>query len=257
MMQGVPSRHGSARDPPAGQAVQEPEGPLDSDVAYQQYSRAQRAEPTDPFVEQQSVPARSPGRVTTSSPRYAQQYSQAPAVQPASSSDFYQHQQGVSLHPIDPTGRSEHNPSQGHSVASEGAFSEGEYEIDAEGQFVRDAKGNKVRYQNIVSDDDTDEYDVTAARERELAYLQEYGRAPVSGVEYGRGSTSTTAGRLAPPTSHPSSNAGEPDYSGQGYGSGPGWEAVRRHHHPTRLSDVLEEDERSRTSASQVSRRND
>jgi hypothetical protein len=28
-----------------------------------------------------------------------------------------------------------------------------------------------------------------------------------------------------------------------------------RHHHPTRLSDVLEEDERSRTSASQVSRR--
>ncbi|RXG46772.1 hypothetical protein VDGE_01709 [Verticillium dahliae] len=41
------------------------------------------------------------------------------------------------------------------------------------------------------------------------------------------------------------------DYSGQGYGA-PGWEEVPRvsHHHPTRLSDVLEEDERSRTSAS-------
>ncbi|PMD29884.1 hypothetical protein L207DRAFT_592935 [Hyaloscypha variabilis F] len=32
------------------------------------------------------------------------------------------------------------------------------------------------------------------------------------------------------------------------------WAAVPRHHHPTRSSDVLEEDERSRTSASQVSR---
>lgn len=42
-----------------------------------------------------------------------------------------------------------------------------------------------------------------------------------------------------------------PDYSGSGY-SVPGWETMPRHHHPTRLSDVIEEeDERSRTSASQ------
>ncbi|KAI0476246.1 hypothetical protein GGR56DRAFT_461419 [Xylariaceae sp. FL0804] len=47
-----------------------------------------------------------------------------------------------------------------------------------------------------------------------------------------------------------------PDYSGSGY-SVPGWDEMQnpRHHHPTRLSDVLEEEEeRSRTSASQVSR---
>lgn len=48
-----------------------------------------------------------------------------------------------------------------------------------------------------------------------------------------------------------------PDYSGAGY-SAPGWEQIEqmpRHHHPTRLSDVIEEeDERSRTSASQISR---
>ncbi|RSL91019.1 hypothetical protein CEP52_014389 [Fusarium oligoseptatum] len=42
------------------------------------------------------------------------------------------------------------------------------------------------------------------------------------------------------------------DYSGQGYGA-PGWETVPRHHHPTRLSDVMEEeDERSRASTSRV-----
>ncbi len=40
------------------------------------------------------------------------------------------------------------------------------------------------------------------------------------------------------------------DYTGAGFGSG--WEALpQRHHHPTRLSDVIEEEE-SRTS--QVSR---
>lgn len=47
-----------------------------------------------------------------------------------------------------------------------------------------------------------------------------------------------------------------PDYSGAGYSSG--WDQAEqqlpRHHHPTRLSDVIEEDERSRTSASQISR---
>ncbi|KAI1329979.1 hypothetical protein F5Y16DRAFT_416584 [Xylariaceae sp. FL0255] len=47
----------------------------------------------------------------------------------------------------------------------------------------------------------------------------------------------------------PQYGAPTPDYSGSGYQD---WEP--RHHHPTRLSDVLEEEEeRSRTSASQVS----
>ncbi|RDA91194.1 hypothetical protein CP533_4831, partial [Ophiocordyceps camponoti-saundersi (nom. inval.)] len=70
------------------------------------------------------------------------------------------------------------------------------------------------------------------------------------------------AGEYDPPPS--STSAGEApwtgefsdpqDYTGQGYGA-PGWETVPRHHHPTRLSDVIEEeDERSRTSASLMSR---
>ncbi len=252
MMQGVSSRQGSARDQPQGPEgpsgnapVQEPEGPVDSGTVYQQSSRQQRADPTDPFVEnQETTPtARSTRAATnTSSPTYASGYSEAPAVQPAASSVFYQQQRNTALNPADPTSRSEHNRSRG----SEGAFSEEEYVIDSQGQFIRDARGNKVRYQPPVSDDD-DDYDVAAARERELAYLEDYGRAPISGVEYGRGTTTTAGG----PTSHPA--IGGVDYEGEGYGVG--WEAMPRHHHPTRLSDVLEEDERSRTSASQVSRR--
>lgn len=256
MMQGMPSRHGSAREGPypGGQAAKEPEGPITTDVAYQPYSQAQPPDPTDPFVEEETTPTGRGGRAPTSEPSpYAQKYSQAPAVQPASTQAFYQQHQGTSLHPIDPTGRSEHDPSYGPSGRSEGASSEEEYEINAEGQFVRDVKGDKIRYQQPVSDDDTDEYDVTAARERELAYLQEYGRQPVSGVEYGSSVPATEQPR--PPTSRPAALEGPVDYSGEGYGSGPGWEAVPRHHHPTRLSDVLEEDEFSRTSASQVSRR--
>ncbi|KAJ5922073.1 hypothetical protein N7516_009776 [Penicillium verrucosum] len=44
------------------------------------------------------------------------------------------------------------------------------------------------------------------------------------------------------------------DYSGAGWGPGTGWESVTpRHRHPTRLSDVLEEDEPSRTNPSRAS----
>ncbi|KAG4429818.1 hypothetical protein IFR05_014699 [Cadophora sp. M221] len=261
MMQGVPSRHASARDPSkdtqyATIDAPEPEGPIDdSDIAYQQYARSQRSEPADPFTE-----TRASSRPTATSARPAvysedslpthpaftnSEHSAAPAVQPASTSVFYQQNQGTSLHP-DPTYRQPSVPSEA------GAMSEEEYEIDSQGQFIRDARGNKIRYQGPPSDADTDEYDVASEREREQANLQRYG--PVSGVEYGRGST-TTSGPGRAPTSNPT--IGEPvDYSGQGYGAAaPEWAAVPRHHHPTRLSDVLEEDERSRTSAGQRSGR--
>ncbi|KAJ5592380.1 hypothetical protein N7537_009284 [Penicillium hordei] len=60
----------------------------------------------------------------------------------------------------------------------------------------------------------------------------------------------TSAGSSAPPPA-PTSAA---DYSGAGWGPGTGWESVTpRHRHPTRLSDVLEEDEPSRTNPSRAS----
>lgn len=261
MMPGVPSRHGSTRDVPptrgeqypggASGSVHEPEGPIDSDIAYQQYSRAQRAEPTDPFVEQ-SVPrtTRSTPVATTSatSAAYGHEYSQAPAVQPASTSAaFYQQQQGTSLHPV------ELDPSLGPSPASEGAFSDEEYAINEEGQFIRDSRGNKVRYEASVSDAGTDEYDDRHPGRSQQQY------APMTSGGQGRGAMTATAERVTAPTGHPSTESTEPtepgiDYTGAGYGTGLEWGAVPRHHHPTRLSDVLEEDERSRTSASQISR---
>jgi hypothetical protein len=258
MMQGVPSGHGSTRDIPptregpysggASGSGQDPEGPADIDAAYQQYSRAQRADPADPFVEEtpsRAAQSRTQAPQSAAVTTYAQEYSQAPAVQPASPSAFYQQHQGTSLHPT------ERGSSQG--APSEGAFSEEEYEIDHEGQFVLDPSGNKVPFR-ARSDYDTDEYDVEEERQREQANLQRYGTS----AEYRQGGTATSgAGRVSSSTQPSSTEPGGADYTGAGYESGSGleWGAFPRHHHPTRLSDVQEEDERSRTSASQVSRR--
>jgi len=242
MMQGVPSRHGSGREggyTSASGPAQEPEGPVDdSDENYQQYVRAQRAEPADPFVESRPSTSRQPRSSATAEaslpphPAFtnSHEYSQAPAVQPASTSAFYQQQQGTSLHPV------ERDPGYGPSP-SEAAFSEEEYQIDSQGQFILDSRGNKIPFQAPLSDDEDSDEEAAAAREREIEHRARYPQ---------------TSGVQQPSISEPQ---GAVDYSGSGYGSGPGWETVPRHHHPTRLSDVLEEDERSRTSASQVSRR--
>ena len=123
---------------------------------------------------------------------------------------------------------------------SEGGFSEGEYLIDGHGNFVRDAQGNKIPFRSTTSPGG--ESDAGAEEYESLAAQQQRHHQPQPGQ---------------PAPSYPPSSShyypGAPDYQGQGYG--PGWETVPRHHHPTRLSDVIEEDdERSRTTASQVSR---
>ncbi|TWU75159.1 hypothetical protein ED733_003949 [Metarhizium rileyi] len=121
---------------------------------------------------------------------------------------------------------------------SEGAFSEGEYIVDAAGNFVLDSRGQKIPLVAAppsgasVSDPEADDYDTPATTN------------PPSGAHE---PASTSAGEGSWTAAYSDSQ----DYSGQGYGA-PGWETVPRHHHPTRLSDVIEEeDERSRTSASQ------
>ncbi|KAG8408721.1 hypothetical protein J3458_019738 [Metarhizium acridum] len=162
---------------------------------------------------------------------YGPEHSQAPpsATSPTTagpSGTYYRpHEQGQSH-------------ARGRSGGSEGAFSEGEYIIDAAGNFVLDSRGQKIPFVAAppsgasVSDPEADDYDTPATTN------------PPSGA-HEPASTSEGEGRWTGAYSDPQ------DYSGQGYGA-PGWETVPRHHHPTRLSDVIEEeDERSRTSASQ------
>lgn len=123
---------------------------------------------------------------------------------------------------------------------SEGGYSEGEYVIDANGNFLLDAQGNKIPFAAAPStytgsDVEAEDYETPTTTN------------PPSGNPSGKQdppSTSGGSGQWTGAYSEPQ------DYTGAGYGA-PGWETVPRHHHPTRLSDVIEEDdERSRTSAS-------
>ncbi|KAK5991095.1 hypothetical protein PT974_09372 [Cladobotryum mycophilum] len=126
---------------------------------------------------------------------------------------------------------------------SEGGYSEGEYLIDAQGNFVLDVHGKRIPFavppsSYAGSDVEAEDYDTPATT-----------NPPSGGLE--PSSTSAPQGQWTGAYSNPQ------DYSGQGFGA-PGWESVPRHHHPTRLSDVIEEEDersqrsqKSRTSGSQ------
>ncbi|KAI1761133.1 hypothetical protein GGR53DRAFT_522596 [Hypoxylon sp. FL1150] len=170
----------------------------------------------------QPEPADYASSPTTPSATRAQ-YSQAPAVKPTPA----------------PTGGdpSFQTPSSVHhqqSYGSEGTFSEGQYNnaIVTHGSstsaFVRDDDSSPS---SGDSDDDAEEFETPATQ-------------PPVYQPTGSGTQQQPQQQQPPQQQHP-------DYSGSGY-SAPWDDLGPRHHHPTRLSDVLEEDEeRSRTSASQ------
>lgn len=126
------------------------------------------------------------------------------------------------------------------------------FELDSHGNYLRDAYGRRIPVQpqyrarsRGAASEDSDEYGV----DDQLRQQGVYPSYTAGGqVQYGSGPTS---GAYAPNV--PTTSAGGPvDYSGGSWGSG--WDSITpRHRHPTRLSDVMEEDERSRTSPSRAS----
>jgi hypothetical protein len=179
-------------------------------------------------------------------PYYTSQSQQQAPVQATSSSQpeaFYQ-QPGTYLHQ-DPAAHPQEDE-QSYVTSQGEEISEGdeEYAIDARGNFIRDEAGRRIPYRSLQSPV-SDEYDVQEDRRRELEHLQHYGTAASSQGGY------ATSSSAAPPQGQGHTTAGgRPDYSGDGYGDE--WVGMR-HHHPTRLSDVPEEDERSRASPSRAS----
>lgn len=289
MMQGV-SRQGSTNRPPTRDVPPTSQRSQGGDPTFASYDPARSENDTDPFTEsgrspqvredpivpspshgpQQSSGSSSaafpafrgggqdspqqPGisgirttttTTTTSTSRDSSSYTRSGGErstqitsQPGSTS-FYQHE-GSSLNPDD---RGQIWSAQGDErsfvPSVEDTFSdEDAWSHDSEGQVRLDANGDPVmsdRTRQTIGSEDSDEFNVQEQLEREQMYGQRYGSG-IPGVEYGSG---------------PTGNGRAPEFSGAGYG--PGWEAVPRHHHPTRLSDVLEEDERSRTSPSRAS----
>ncbi|KIX01950.1 uncharacterized protein Z518_07889 [Rhinocladiella mackenziei CBS 650.93] len=161
------------------------------------------------------------------------------------------------------------------------AASEEEYHINPDGSYTRDAQGRRIPYRQPIapeaaeqmSDDDVGEQedisedgdDHAADAERERMYAAQY-RQPQS--QQSIPTTSATASSIPRTTSGalPSIPQGRiidpssPGYEGQGYEPPPvvtqataGWETLQtRHRHPTRLSDIIEE-QTARTSPSRTS----
>ncbi|KAG8534211.1 uncharacterized protein KY384_001055 [Bacidia gigantensis] len=145
---------------------------------------------------------------------------------------FYQHE-GTTIHPEGRAASIVEGDERSYVPSVSPSVSEVDYDLDENGEVRRDATGNPIVSRRGLGSEDSDEYNVESQVERERQYGQTYG-SPMSGVEYGSGPTTTAPA----------------DYEGRGYGTG--FESTP-HHHPTRLSDVPEEDERSRTSLSRAS----
>ncbi|KAK2752679.1 hypothetical protein FQN54_008057 [Arachnomyces sp. PD_36] len=268
MMQGVPSRQTSTNRPPTregpypggpgsavmgGQPRREPE--QEGDYPYE--PQASSPTETDPFTE----PAREQGRPAyraadpqglgaspSRQPAARPAATSAPptAIVPAEDSRFYQHE-GSALHAGQP--RVSEADERSFIPSSEGPASDlgsEDYPGGQNGSYGQDPQGRRVFYPRTMSDD-SEEYEIQDQLEHEREYRQRYG--DVSGPGYTSGATATSGAQ-----SRPGYGDGGVDYSGTGWGAETGWESVTpRHRHPTRLSDVLEEDERSRTSASRAS----
>ena len=272
--------------------VEPEESPLEGEPGYGSFDPPRSETDTDPFTEGgREIPPRSlqhepdlpalppqhpagtPAAVTTAATAMYQPVpaTQAPTVPSASSASparagtylqygpggaslpiaapFYQHQ-GTALHGEDRPRTSE--PDERSYVQSvDDTISEEEFEFDSQGQVRRDSQGQPIIARRGLGSEDSDEYDVQEQLERERIHGQRYGSG-ISGVEYGTGPTATAVGtRPRPLFQAQDEPASSTEYSASGYG--PGWEAMPRHHHPTRLSDVLEEDERSRGTRSRAS----
>ena len=175
----------------------------------------------------------------TQQPVYAAEATQAPPVQPTTPTASGAPEPEAFYRPQEPA-RNQSPRYAGRDTPDDG-YSDGEYMIDARGNFILDQHGRKIPFAAAPStfsgsDVGAEEYDTPATTN------------PPSGGQEPPAATSGGNAQWTGAYSDPQ------DYSGQGYAA-PGWETVPRHHHPTRLSDVIEEeDERSRTSTSHLSR---
>ncbi|PGH32078.1 hypothetical protein GX50_05147 [[Emmonsia] crescens] len=226
---------------------------------------------TDPFVETSRESGRPSHHDTGNSP--SRQPPTSAAAMSAARTATTQAQaaattgtQSQSHHAEDPHGRFyQHEPSALHSGESKvtapdersyiptsepGGSDLGSEEYDHPDAGYRrnpQDRDRRIVYPRTISDDSDDYENMEHIPDGEFS--QRYDGMPA--VEYGSGPPGSS-----PEDIHGAAYGPNVDYSGSSWGGGPGptWDSVTpRHRHPTRLSDVLEEDERSRTSPSRAS----
>ena len=252
--------------------------PSVSSAQSESYEGSAASGPDVPHYRQQGYIQPSPGR-TAASP--ARGYNSQTTTSAPSPQHFYHHGSSAETSIHQPTGAPTTNglsataPAPAVSdggrsyipstVESEEGYPEEDYEMDEQGNVRFDAHGRPIPYRSErpFSDEGSDDYDVQEQIAREQAYRQQYlpstagstaassrPHQPVSTtLPYETTPSSTSA---APSSRPPQAGTSSADYTGAGWGgpSSTGWESITpRHRHPTRLSDVLEEDERSRATS--------
>ncbi|CRG82805.1 hypothetical protein PISL3812_00151 [Talaromyces islandicus] len=222
MITGAPSRQNSSANRPQTREGPYPGGPTATGMGGQPQGQAAYAEDDlpekDPFVE---TPRAAGYPSSTHAPDPATFTGGTPKSQPPVTSaayadapgHFYQHG-GTVLH--------EEADDRSYVASTEGSELDAEYATHGGAEYH-----DRVQSQEYAG---SDEYDDDSQQEYDPTY------PPTSG---------------GPAPVHHTYGQGNVDYSGSGWG---GWDSITpRHRHPTRLSDVLEEDERSRTSPSRAS----
>jgi len=167
----------------------------------------------------------------------------------SSDGQFYQHQpQETYLHSSQPDlslpGVPQNLHQQSSYVTSEG---DNEYSTEQPSGYRRGPHQSTITEEEVGEEED--DYDTAADVRREAEIAARY-RNPVIGTGGGAEllpeaptipATSAQAMASYEPSPPPTQQLPGPDYEGEGYGE---WDTLRTaHHHPTRLSDVLEEEE--------------
>jgi hypothetical protein len=217
MVAGLPSRHNTAR--PQTRDGQYPDGSTTTAMATDAYGK-----PADPSSSGQYYQGGTPMSPTGSDPFIEPKKTDPPASKLPYPAPLYEHQNTTVPYPGPATSEPDDRSYVGSSEAGDDDYAH--YSHGPQGQFS---------YPPGPSSEGSEDYDHHPAGDYipDASYTSAASSAPLQ----------------AP---HPPSSAA--DYSGAGWGPGTGWESVTpRHRHPTRLSDVLEEDEPSRTSPSRAS----
>ncbi|KAK6330992.1 hypothetical protein TWF718_003186 [Orbilia javanica] len=181
--------------------------------------------------------------------RGEQQHTQPPMAPHYPSSSSSSHPRNIAAM-NDPAAFYQQPPPQGymHGVP-ERTFSPGEESVVSEPG--RPSSQASVEISDPGSDDEDDPW---ARDDQGRVFRDERGRAMTqSQVEHRRQQAAYQHPQAQPYQYYPGPGQQGPppgqDQSGYG-GYGPGWEGIARHHHPTRLSEILEEEERTATSLS-------
>jgi hypothetical protein len=221
MISGVPSRHNTTNRPQTREGPY-PGGPTATTMGTDAYSK-----PTGPGASGQYYEDGTPMSPTGSDPFIEPKKTDPPASSKAPyPGQLYEHQ-NTSM-PFAAPAASE--PDDRSYVGSSDAGDE-DY-----AHYAHDPQGHSLSYPPPLSEGS-----------------EEYDNSPEDGRNYMTDGAYTSAASSAP-LQAPYPPVSAADYSGAGWG--PGWESMTpRHRHPTRLSDVLEEDEPSRTSPSRASQR--